>query len=199
MDVLTAYALKKGWLTAMAGRPDVNRAGNASTCVRSALLVSARLTARVRTLPAHDRARVPAGLPLPHLHLRLHLRAPSAAALVQSSARSRRGGYDEHAVRAQQLDEWGHEGAGIWIPQNGGGEDLSEPDLDAGVDDTYNGGDGGGSGEQEDSDWEDANASLVIDEDEVVGDQTDIGTVASRFDALMVIEETGSSDEEEED
>lgn len=28
MDVLTAYALKKGWLTAKAGRPDVNRAGN---------------------------------------------------------------------------------------------------------------------------------------------------------------------------
>ena len=29
-DVLTAYAEKKGWLTAKAGRPDVNRAGNAS-------------------------------------------------------------------------------------------------------------------------------------------------------------------------
>ncbi|GJE85788.1 P-loop containing nucleoside triphosphate hydrolase protein [Phanerochaete sordida] len=28
MDVLTALALKKGWLTAKAGRPDVNRAGN---------------------------------------------------------------------------------------------------------------------------------------------------------------------------
>lgn len=30
MDVLTAFALNKGWLTAKAGRPDVNRAGNAS-------------------------------------------------------------------------------------------------------------------------------------------------------------------------
>ena len=30
MDVLTAFALKKGWVTAKAGRPDVNRAGNAS-------------------------------------------------------------------------------------------------------------------------------------------------------------------------
>ena len=30
MDVLTAYAEKKGWVTAKAGRPDVNRAGNAS-------------------------------------------------------------------------------------------------------------------------------------------------------------------------
>ena len=30
MDILTAYALKKGWVTAKAGRPDVNRAGNAS-------------------------------------------------------------------------------------------------------------------------------------------------------------------------
>ncbi|KAG8803593.1 hypothetical protein FRC17_006158, partial [Serendipita sp. 399] len=30
MDVLTAYALSKGWKTAKAGRPDVNRAGNAS-------------------------------------------------------------------------------------------------------------------------------------------------------------------------
>ncbi|EMD41935.1 hypothetical protein CERSUDRAFT_129177 [Gelatoporia subvermispora B] len=29
MDILTAYALKKGWITAQAGRPDVNRAGNA--------------------------------------------------------------------------------------------------------------------------------------------------------------------------
>ena len=30
MDIMTAYALQKGWLTAKAGRPDVNRAGNAS-------------------------------------------------------------------------------------------------------------------------------------------------------------------------
>lgn len=30
MDVLTAYALRKGWVTAKAGRPDVSRAGNAS-------------------------------------------------------------------------------------------------------------------------------------------------------------------------
>jgi hypothetical protein len=29
MDVLTGYALKNGWVTAKAGRPDVNRAGNA--------------------------------------------------------------------------------------------------------------------------------------------------------------------------
>jgi len=29
MDVMTAYADKKGWVTAKAGRPDVNRAGNA--------------------------------------------------------------------------------------------------------------------------------------------------------------------------
>jgi len=32
MDIMTAYALQKGWLTAKAGRPDVNRAGNASKC-----------------------------------------------------------------------------------------------------------------------------------------------------------------------
>ena len=30
MDVMTAYATDKGWLTAQAGRPDINRAGNAS-------------------------------------------------------------------------------------------------------------------------------------------------------------------------
>lgn len=30
MDILTAFALNKGWRTAKAGRPDVNRAGNAS-------------------------------------------------------------------------------------------------------------------------------------------------------------------------
>lgn len=32
MDIMTAYALRRGWVTAKAGRPDVNRAGNASTC-----------------------------------------------------------------------------------------------------------------------------------------------------------------------
>ncbi len=30
MDLMTAYAKKRGWVTAKAGRPDVNRAGNAS-------------------------------------------------------------------------------------------------------------------------------------------------------------------------
>ena len=30
MDILVAYANKKRWFTAQAGRPDVNRAGNAS-------------------------------------------------------------------------------------------------------------------------------------------------------------------------
>lgn len=35
MDVLTAFAEKKGWITAKAGRPDVNRAGNASEPVSS--------------------------------------------------------------------------------------------------------------------------------------------------------------------
>lgn len=35
MDILTAYADKKGWVTAKAGRPDVNRAGNASTSTGS--------------------------------------------------------------------------------------------------------------------------------------------------------------------
>ena len=29
-DIMTAYANKKGWVTAKAGRPDINRAGNAS-------------------------------------------------------------------------------------------------------------------------------------------------------------------------
>lgn len=32
MDILTAYANVKGWVTAKAGRPDVHRAGNASEC-----------------------------------------------------------------------------------------------------------------------------------------------------------------------
>ena len=31
MDILTAYADRKGWVTAKAGRPDTNRAGNACT------------------------------------------------------------------------------------------------------------------------------------------------------------------------
>lgn len=33
MDVLTAYADAKSWVTARAGRPDVNRAGNAGACI----------------------------------------------------------------------------------------------------------------------------------------------------------------------
>ncbi|EKM61304.1 uncharacterized protein PHACADRAFT_134794 [Phanerochaete carnosa HHB-10118-sp] len=40
MDILTAFALKKGWVTAKAGRPDVNRAGNYSTCQNPAPLFS---------------------------------------------------------------------------------------------------------------------------------------------------------------
>ena len=32
MDVLVAFALKKGWVTAKAGRPDIHRAGNYSKC-----------------------------------------------------------------------------------------------------------------------------------------------------------------------
>jgi hypothetical protein len=40
MDVLTAYALKNGWVTAKAGRPDVNRAGNA----RESIYLAPRLT-----------------------------------------------------------------------------------------------------------------------------------------------------------
>ena len=35
MDILTAFANMKGWVTAKAGRPDVNRAGNASKVSRS--------------------------------------------------------------------------------------------------------------------------------------------------------------------
>lgn len=30
MDLMTAYAKKRGWVTAKAGRPDISRAGNAS-------------------------------------------------------------------------------------------------------------------------------------------------------------------------
>ena len=30
MDILTALALKKGWMTARVGRPDISRAGNFS-------------------------------------------------------------------------------------------------------------------------------------------------------------------------
>ena len=35
MDVLTAYADRRGWVTAKAGRPDANRAGNAGTYLYS--------------------------------------------------------------------------------------------------------------------------------------------------------------------
>ena len=32
-EILTEYAVKKGWVTAKAGRPDIHRAGNASKCI----------------------------------------------------------------------------------------------------------------------------------------------------------------------
>ena len=32
MDIMVAYAIKNGWVTAQAGRPDVHRAGNSSEC-----------------------------------------------------------------------------------------------------------------------------------------------------------------------
>lgn len=35
MDVLVSYATLKGWVTAKAGRPDINRAGNASEYIYS--------------------------------------------------------------------------------------------------------------------------------------------------------------------
>lgn len=51
MDILTAYATKKGWVTAKAGRPDVNRAGNASTCIVSYMLsIHRRLRSANRAL-----------------------------------------------------------------------------------------------------------------------------------------------------
>jgi len=40
MDVLTAYAGAKNWVTAKAGRPDINRAGNASGCTLLVTVVS---------------------------------------------------------------------------------------------------------------------------------------------------------------
>lgn len=40
MDILTAYADAKGWVTAKAGRPDVHRAGNASKSVIGSLFSS---------------------------------------------------------------------------------------------------------------------------------------------------------------
>lgn len=38
-DILAAYADAKGWVTAQAGRPDVHRAGNASTYQFCCLIV----------------------------------------------------------------------------------------------------------------------------------------------------------------
>ena len=40
MDVLTSFAEKKGWITAKAGRPDVNRAGNFSMLSSISLLLA---------------------------------------------------------------------------------------------------------------------------------------------------------------
>jgi len=37
-DIMTAYAERKGWVTAKAGRPDIHRAGNASECLPIALI-----------------------------------------------------------------------------------------------------------------------------------------------------------------
>ncbi len=57
MDILTAYANKKGWVTAKAGRPDVNRAGNASAC------------ALISPLLYDNRSLILSILPCPRLNL----------------------------------------------------------------------------------------------------------------------------------
>ncbi|KAH9942929.1 P-loop containing nucleoside triphosphate hydrolase protein [Amylocystis lapponica] len=100
MDVLVAYAHKKGWLTAMAGRPDVHRAGNASTSLR---------------------------LRLPPLSARRSPHVPRAVLLALAEGRVRWAfwppGTDAQTVRGAQHEE----GAGIWMPRAAGGdEDGSE-------------------------------------------------------------------------
>jgi hypothetical protein len=50
MDVLTAYANAKGWVTAKAGRPDVNRAGNAREDACRASMVQRTRADHARTV-----------------------------------------------------------------------------------------------------------------------------------------------------
>lgn len=40
-DIMTAYAEKKGWVTAKAGRPDIHRAGNASEHLQVGIVLTA--------------------------------------------------------------------------------------------------------------------------------------------------------------
>jgi hypothetical protein len=67
MDILTAYADKKGWVTAKAGRPDVNRAGNASMSTVSSIISVSHFYSLVLRALAEGRigwAFWPPGIPL---------------------------------------------------------------------------------------------------------------------------------------
>ncbi|OSD03292.1 P-loop containing nucleoside triphosphate hydrolase protein [Trametes coccinea BRFM310] len=78
MDIMTAYALKKGWVTARVGGPDVKRAGNASTSLSSLSLPHTDAHAKQCFFQLFDSC------------IRHHLTHPALP--VQSSARSPRAG-----------------------------------------------------------------------------------------------------------
>lgn len=51
LDIMTSYALKKGWVTAKAGRPDINRAGNASEFILQLFCENASRIGLHKTIP----------------------------------------------------------------------------------------------------------------------------------------------------
>lgn len=123
MDILIAYANKKGWVTAQVGRPDVYRAGNASTVpwLNSNLSYVGFLAYTISLCIAVLRA-------LAENRVRWAFWPP---------------GTDEQTIKAHQ-----EPGTGIWIPRLDGDEDddifsgssdiesvHSEADLDSDSDD----------------------------------------------------------------
>lgn len=168
MDIMIAYANKRGWMTAQAGRPDVSRAGNASTCrVPSASFSDCRsfgLTAPLVLLPVVMRAL--------------------AEGRIRWAFWPR--GTDEQTIEAPER------GAGIWIPQSPVDEGSDELDnvsenwkTDSDVDTLS----------EEDDDDDDSADDLDDVKDVEVDTSSAVQFTGSRFGALTLgVDEPSKSD-----
>jgi len=168
MDVLTAYALRNGWVTAKAGRPDVNRAGNA--LLRMLAEGKIKWGFLPPSNPEHElelHTPVPSNLPS---------NLPSALGLAPGPTEDQSSGsYEQKDEKLQQkLELELGDGDGIWIPGDvngmlGVGEHVSEFDGDES--DREESADAKSDAESE----EEADASLdsVSEEDGEDGEESD--------------------------
>ncbi|KAI0652065.1 hypothetical protein C8Q79DRAFT_1114897 [Trametes meyenii] len=221
MDILTAYATKKGWVTAKVGRPDVNRAGNAGACFVLVFHPHAHvaaypcltlLRARPPTQPSnHGRVVIVASIvAIAHI---VDFGRLVVYTVLRALAEGRvpwafwPPGTDAHTISAHQPVE----GAGIWIARGQAGEYDSDAESQDGEREHPE------SAEDDDDDEhpeahsseeesEEDNSQDYANED-VPGArvrpaekaQRQLGGTAGRFGALVLAEledETGETDEE---